>query len=349
MLLDNISDFLNDCGYDLEQEIIRISGVINVNAFSTVKSEFQGRDCVRIVQCIYPWASLLAHSCVPNACWSIDNTKELRISIRAATTIKKGEIITIAYNLPETMSGTLHRLISTEDVAHFLCRCKRCSDKTELGTFASAIKCFDCENGYLLPESPTTPDSEWECCGCDSLQAVPKIVLFLNNIEETYENITRRQYSRDIEVKKLELLLRQTGDLLHENHYILQEFRMRIINLQIHSLDHVNETDLERFINHCKFMLKIADVLMPGFSKTRALLQFFLSQGLLRKVSRKTQDPEENEKEIADLYKEIHYLQTRALLYFNNQHSFSLRSEAESNQFAVCIKRQLKNLESYIN
>ena len=35
MLLDNLTDFLNDCGYELEEQIIRISGVININAFST--------------------------------------------------------------------------------------------------------------------------------------------------------------------------------------------------------------------------------------------------------------------------------------------------------------------------
>lgn len=199
----------------------------------------------------------------------VGETSTLSISIYAATPIKCGEMITIAYNLPETMSGTLHRLISTEDVAHFICQCRRCVDRTEMGTFVSAIKCFHCEKDYLLPEAPTDPESDWKCQLCGSTQTVPKIVFFLNQIEEAYEHIKEQQLTKEAEVKKLEIFLKLKGELLHQNHYILQEVRERIINLQVHSLQDSNEVELEKFIGHCKVMLAIADVLSPGFSKTR--------------------------------------------------------------------------------
>lgn len=219
----------------------------------------------------------MAHSCIPNCSWSIDDGSNDKICIRSAVPIKQGQMISISYNIPEMVSGTLHRLISIEDVAHFACKCVRCSDPTEGNTFVSAIKCFHCEAKYMLPEESTNPESLWRCRGCDCVQPVTKIVLFLNCIEESYDEIKRLDLPREREIKKLELFVKLHEGLLHKNHYVLQEIRMRIINLQVHSLEYLNETDLQRFITHCTIMLAIADKLMPGFSKTRGKEKFNFS------------------------------------------------------------------------
>lgn len=43
----------------------------------------------------------------------------------------------------------------------------RCSDPTECGSFVSALKCYCCADGDLLPAAPLDPDSAWECRACD--------------------------------------------------------------------------------------------------------------------------------------------------------------------------------------
>jgi hypothetical protein len=51
----------------------------------------------------------------------------------------------------------------------FTCKCPRCCDPTELGTFLSAMKCLDgdCTDGYLLPSDSLDPDSDWICNASD--------------------------------------------------------------------------------------------------------------------------------------------------------------------------------------
>lgn len=50
----------------------------------------------------------------------------------------------------------------------FDCICKRCSDKTELNTWLSAIKCEKCIHGYLLSTDPLDAAADWNCDKCDS-------------------------------------------------------------------------------------------------------------------------------------------------------------------------------------
>ena len=48
----------------------------------------------------------------------------------------------------------------------FVCKCKRCSDPTECGSFVSAVKCFDCGADRVLPLDPLDYDSAWRCGRC---------------------------------------------------------------------------------------------------------------------------------------------------------------------------------------
>lgn len=195
--------------------------------------------------------------------------------MRSTIDIKKGEMITIAYSSQDNLYGTLQRQISNEDVAHFVCNCRRCKDPTELGTYVSAIKCFSCKKGYLLSSNPLLPDSRWKCNltkdYCDR-PGVEKIVIFVHDIGQKFERILREGYLRAEEVQELEAFIKSGKDLIHENHYILQEARMRIIKRQVIALDCLDEQDVQSFIGHTQFLLNIADILAPGFSQLRGII-----------------------------------------------------------------------------
>lgn len=59
---------------------------------------------------------------------------------------------------------------------HFICRCHRCQDPTEFGTFASAVRCRSCTSGWVLPnDDPESAASavegvalRWKCSECSS-------------------------------------------------------------------------------------------------------------------------------------------------------------------------------------
>ena len=44
---------------------------------------------------------------------------------------------------------------------YFDCQCPRCSDPTELGSYMSAIICFACNLGFLVPTDSCTEGSLW--------------------------------------------------------------------------------------------------------------------------------------------------------------------------------------------
>ena len=52
---------------------------------------------------------------------------------------------------------------------YFDCRCGRCSDPTELGSCMSAVTCFACKRGFLLPLDSLQYRSDWKCDGCGNI------------------------------------------------------------------------------------------------------------------------------------------------------------------------------------
>lgn len=112
-------------------EILRVCGIVQVNGHEVPLTEPPH-------VAIYDMGSMLEHSCVPNC--SKTFTRDGRLLIRARdTVIKAGEHLSIMYTDP--LWGTAQRLAHLADTKFFVCKCPRCSDPTELGTYFSAVKC----------------------------------------------------------------------------------------------------------------------------------------------------------------------------------------------------------------
>jgi hypothetical protein len=111
-----------------EEEIHTVCGILEVNAFEVGP---QGRS----VRALYPSAYLMAHDCTPNTSHSDDSQR--RLTVRAVCKINKGEAVTLSYAY--TLQGTMRRRQHLREGKFFDCVCRRCSDKTELGTFCSAF------------------------------------------------------------------------------------------------------------------------------------------------------------------------------------------------------------------
>lgn len=231
-------------------------------------------------------ASLFAHSCSPNCYWNIDlkqngsisctNQPDIQIEVTTSVPVKKGDMLTIFYSTRYALYGTLKRIVLMEEIAHFQCKCCRCCDNTEMGTFMSAVKCLDCERDYLLPEYPTTVQSDWKCSDCGSIQNVCKIVSRVCEIEDQVEKIKGLDLNVKDELTLLSAVAQKaSGNILHKNHYVLQDISTRMIQLLVENgiLNGEEEensgnmtTNLELFVSQCQFLLSIANMLLSAMT-----------------------------------------------------------------------------------
>ncbi|KAG4077752.1 hypothetical protein HA402_011181 [Bradysia odoriphaga] len=282
MIVENIQYFYGcaECPFS-EIEIRTVCGIINVNAFFAESNEDSPRWRAK---CMFKKASLFAHSCSPNCYWNIElkqnesksckNQPDIQIEVATAIPIKKGEMLTIFYSTRYALYGTLKRIVLMEEIAHFQCKCYRCRDNTEMKTFMSAVKCFDCKRDYLLPEYPTEVQSDWKCLDCGSTQNVCKIVSRVCEIEDQAEQIQGLGLSFKDELALLSTIARKaSGNILHKNHYVLQEIATRMIQLLIENgilnIEKSSENtipDLELFVNQCTFLLNIAQTLLSAMN-----------------------------------------------------------------------------------
>lgn len=229
-------------------------------------------------------ASLFAHSCSPNCSWTIEfneskshnHRPDIRIKVVTAAGIKKGEMLTIFYSTRYALCGTLKRIVLMEEIAHFQCKCKRCRDRTELETFMSAVKCLNCQKDFLLPEEPTEVQSDWKCLNavCGSTQSVIKVVCRVCEIEDDVESMRDLTPNVEDELKMLSSVMRKYSEnILHKNHYTLQEISMRMVQLEIErgilnedAISQISLPNLDFFVTQCQYLLNIAHRLLCGMT-----------------------------------------------------------------------------------
>lgn len=316
-----------------------------------------------ISQCVFPTASLLAHACIPNATWTVSGSPHFEMTIRSTTEIEKGCMIAIAYAPREIFLATLQRLVSTEEIAHFVCHCSRCADPTECKTFIGAVRCprckqctllEDCESEkcYILPIDPLKPESDWQCLRCDNKVPVQQVVKRLVKIEKEFEQIKFSALTREDEAEEMEYLYKRALDEhLHRNHFLLQTISLRIVNRQASCIFNLSTEEMKRFQFHCESLLRVADVLCPGYCRHRALIQFYMSQVLMMEARKKSITLSTRE-EVLKVYRPIYQFQKDAYSYFRSEDENSNKYKPSylkgCNQYVACLMEEMKETVNII-
>ena len=83
-----------------------------------------------------------------------------------------------------TFSGNMRRREDIKRYWYFDCTCPRCSDVTEMGSFMSAVICFACQKGYLLPIHALEYKSDWICDSCQNVVPYDLVNEVITTIEE---------------------------------------------------------------------------------------------------------------------------------------------------------------------
>lgn len=220
---------------------------------------------------MYGRYSMLNHCCVSNAKCIINSTDgSFLLDVRAQTKILKGQEITTRY--VGINVGAPTRALMLEDHWSFICRCKRCLDPTELGTYASALRCFNCgpESDALVLPSVNHQDgskaSKWCCNTCD---------LELNNSQvealvDTGLRIIKNNTSNPPEVKLLEHVTKELSYIFHNNHYLIMQVKFVLLKLLTsHSSQCQTTADWAKINVVALSLLTVLDKLDPGASRNR--------------------------------------------------------------------------------
>ena len=118
---------------------------------------------------LYPIFAIMSHQCVCNARYTLDPSG-LEMRVRARKRIARGEEITVQYL--SALHGNFKRRRKIREEWYFDCCCHRCSDPTECGSNISAVKCFECPEGDLLPK--TAYSATWKCTKSGFITASPQ-------------------------------------------------------------------------------------------------------------------------------------------------------------------------------
>lgn len=217
------------------------------------------------VQALYPMASLVSHSCVPN-------TKPVfqdgNLILRASDPIKRGEPITAIY--ADILWGTRARRDYLRQTRYFSCTCRRCEDPTELNTFFSGLVCRRCSN-TVLPINPLDDQAAWACQECAHEM----------NVEEALRTTLALGASVEIAlttptIELLEALQSEWLPRAHVNHYHLHAVKHSLLQLYGRSKEKADEKEkdathwieIAKKEKACKEFLTVCSRLDPSTAHT---------------------------------------------------------------------------------
>ncbi|KAJ9579508.1 hypothetical protein L9F63_004827 [Diploptera punctata] len=254
----------------------KICGVLDVNGLEIrlpLGSE---------VVALYPTVYLMEHNCLPNTRHSFDicpGERQHRVTVTATTHIPKGEHIATMYT--HALWGTQARREHLYATKYFMCKCKRCSDPTELGTYLSALRCLGVQinsdgkpdgdgatcGGTQLPASPLDDKTDWRCDRCPAVLSSAEVSDIVGRIGDEVDNIQAGGPT----VKQLEELLSKLLTILHPHHYHIYSVKHSLVQLYGHQQGYqtsqLSDSQLERKTDICKELLQITDTLDPGSSR----------------------------------------------------------------------------------
>lgn len=236
-------------------------GIIDTNALEIRLPDGSELNALYAITC------LLEHSCIPNTkhvfgLFTKDRSELYRITLKVVLPILKGDHIATMYS--HALWGTQARRQHLKETKHFSCKCQRCSDPTELGTYLSAMKCFGDDkgpcDGIHLPEDPLDEETDWACSKCSVKVNNSQINMLVSQMGEEVENVQMMGGS----VSMLENLLCRLSTFLHPNHYHLYSIKHSLIQLYGRQPSYMSEEILDKKIKMCKDLIGITTTLDPG-------------------------------------------------------------------------------------
>lgn len=245
------------CSDFTKTDIQRMIGILKTNGMKLETSGENGTPGVAL----YPIYCLINHACINNT--NYVKYPDLHLELRSQLPIKKGTEIFTRY-----ISSTIGNVRRREDIERywfFRCECPRCSDSTEFGTFMSAVRCFQCRNGFLLQSEINDLASDWLCNRCGSRLPHKNVNEVLTTIEKQTESDT------PLSIETMEEMLFHYQKLLHPNNYLIMDIMHNLVHIYA-GKETLTRPEKERKIQLCHIVLDVLGRVDPGFTTWRGTL-----------------------------------------------------------------------------
>ncbi|CAG9564431.1 unnamed protein product [Danaus chrysippus] len=289
--------------YD-DDEVHTVCGILEVNAFEVGASGANARA-------LYSEAYLLAHDCTPSTSHTDHERRPGRpLTIRAAIRHVPGDVISLCYAY--TLQGTLKRREHLVLSKFFMCGCVRCADPTERGTQASSLRCPRCA-ASVLSTDPLRGDAAWRCSECTYEMSPAAVKLLLKRLTDEFDQIDAN------DVQGFENYLAKYRNVLQPNHYLnlsakhsLSQLYGKVADYMIHEM---TEELLQRKIEICRDLMKVFDVIEPGYSRLRGITLYELHAPLMVLTTRAFERKEITKENLRNRLKEIvRYLRESSII-----------------------------------
>jgi len=241
-----------------EEEIHRAIGILRTNAFQIEHDYMKAQGTSG--KAVYPTFSFLSHSCIANARYFV--MPDDKLILRAQVDIKEGEEITIQYI--SFLFGNSRRREEIRSCWMFECRCRRCLDTTELGSFLSAVLCSGC-GGPVLPVDNSIDCEVWQCRDCQQKMERDKVLAIVKELED--EMLNTMEHESD----KYQAMVDKFSKLLHPNHYQFQILR-RALSGSFRGTLTLDQVELRK--NLLEEFISVFQVVDPGLTKWRGKMLY---------------------------------------------------------------------------
>ena len=251
-----------------EDHILRAIGILQTNGVTSHSTGGVARG-----HGLYPVFSITNHNCVAN---TRHGMKDDAFCLVAVVDIKMDAEISTCYK--SSSLGSIVRRPPFRQLWNFDCTCARCSDPTELGTNASAIKCQGC-TGHYLPTNSLDYAAEWRCDKCSK-------TLTADQAKEKTEKVQNICGKGGGSIDDLERTLYEILEHVHSRHYLAMQIKRMLMlmygNCPTHRLDSMSKKDLKRKADLCKEYITIFNILEPGLTKWKGRVCEELARALVK-------------------------------------------------------------------
>lgn len=202
---------------------------------------------------IFPFISLLNHSCKPNISNRFNGN---RLTISAKGPIANANEILNSYGINYLRVSRDERQTALRGQYHFECECEECLKPFDQFLFLQKLRCVTCQNlldaNFDMETMEIVPKGTHKCGKCGSSFDVEQFEWMVRKVSDNVEEI------RDQTTLKTVLrALKYCSDCVHQHHEVIYFFSKNLIN-SVGDFDPTFQSELkgiaENMLNICEYL-----------------------------------------------------------------------------------------------
>lgn len=202
---------------------------------------------------IFPFISLLNHSCNPNISNRFNGT---RLNITAKGTIASTDEIFNSYGINYLRTSKVERKTALRDQYHFDCECDACVQPEDCFILLQKLRCFTCQNLldaiFDMETMELVQEKEQKCEKCGTCFDTEQFKWMIRKISDNIEDVQDQK-----NLKTVLLALKYCSQCLHQYHELVYFFSKTVLNT-VGDFDQSFQSDLiglaKNMLNICQYL-----------------------------------------------------------------------------------------------